>query len=170
MIELNKVMIVGRLTRDPEVRHIPSGAAVGKFSVALNRRINRERSETIYVDCECWDRQAEFLQQFFSKGKAIFVEGRLKTDSWEDQQTGQRRSRLVIVAERLSFVGGRDDAGGGDGEASRDEPGGQAAPPPRRSAPARSQDYATRQQATAAEPQYEPEQGSGAHTEDDIPF
>jgi single-strand DNA-binding protein len=86
----------------------------------VNRRRGRDNEETSYIDCEAWDRQAEFVQQWFTKGKPIFIEGRLKQDRWEDKATGQGRSKLILVCERASFVGGREDGqgeGGGDYEA-----------------------------------------------------
>lgn len=125
MIELNRVLLVGRLTRDPETRYTTSGTAVASFAIAVNRRRGRDQEEVAYIDCEAWDRQAEFVQQWFTKGKAIFVEGRLKQDRWEDKATGQNRSKLLVVCERAAFVGGRDEGGGGgDDDGGGGESGG----------------------------------------------
>jgi len=185
MIELNKVLLVGRLTRDPEVRHTPQGTAVGKFSIAVDRRVNKERKEVSFIDCECWERQAEFLQQWFTKGKPIFVEGRLKQDSWEDRDTGQKRTKMVIVAEKLSFVGGPDRAEGepgGDGDsgdapapaaaaprrppaqaAGASRPPQRPAPAPRPAAPAAAEDQGGRAEDYGDDNQ-------GGPTDDDLPF
>ncbi len=130
MGNLNKVMLMGRLTRDVEVRATPSGQEVAVFGLAINRVYyvgepgNREkREETTFVDCELWGRRAQALSSYTSKGSPIFIEGRLKLDSWEDRQTGQKRSKLLVSVENFEFIGGR----GGGHETSVERGGGQAA-------------------------------------------
>lgn len=118
MANLNKVLLIGRLTRDPESRTTPSGASVTAFGLAVNRVYTKRDSgekveETCFVDIEAWGRTGENIQRYMTKGRQIFVEGRLKFDSWERE--GQRRSKLSVVAENCQFLGGRDDNGGGGG-------------------------------------------------------
>ncbi len=118
MASLNKVMLIGNLTRDPEVRYTPKGSAVTDIGIAINRRYRVEdetREEVTFVDVTFWGRQAETIGQYMKKGRPIFIEGRLQLDSWEDKNTGQKRSRLRVVGENFQFLGGRDDAGGGGG-------------------------------------------------------
>ncbi|MCX7047073.1 MAG: single-stranded DNA-binding protein [Candidatus Sumerlaeota bacterium] len=107
MLELNKVMLVGNLTRDPEVRVLAGGSSVASFGVAIGRRRRDSRTneyvtETAFITVKAWNKQAEFMQQFFTKGKGIYVEGRLQQENWE--KDGQKLSRLVVVAERLAFA------------------------------------------------------------------
>ena len=115
----NKVMLMGRLTRDVEVRATPSGQEVAVFSLAINRTYfvggdgaREKREETTFVDCEMWGRRTQPLATYTSKGSPLFVEGRLKQDTWEDRQTGQKRSKVVVVVENFEFIGG---GGGGRG-------------------------------------------------------
>lgn len=115
----NKTILMGNLTRDPEVRALPSGAAVARISVAVNRVYNdkdgNKKEEVTFVDVDVFGKQAELMGKFFTKGKAILVEGRLKLDAWEDKTTGEKRQRLGVVMESFSFVGagkGGGDAGG----------------------------------------------------------
>lgn len=118
MASYNKVLLMGNLTRDVELKHIASGQAVAQLGLAVNRRFKtkdgEEREEVTFVDCEAWGRQAEVIHQYFSKGKPIFVEGRLKLDSWEDKE-GKKQSKLRVVIEEFQFVGGRDGGGEGGG-------------------------------------------------------
>ncbi len=122
MASLNKVMLIGNLTRDPEVRYTPKGSAVADLGVAVNRTYmtenNEKMQETTYVDVVVWSRLAELAGQYLHKGRAVFVEGRLQMDTWEDKATGQKRSRLRVVAENLQFL---DAKGGGGGGGSMDE-------------------------------------------------
>jgi single-strand DNA-binding protein len=116
MSSFNKVLLMGNLTRDPQVKHLPSNMIVAEFGLAASRRYRsaagEDRDETTFVDCSAFGRQAEVISQFCRKGKPIFVEGRLKYDSWEDKQTGGRRSKLTVVVENFQFVGSRDAASG----------------------------------------------------------
>ena len=116
MSSFNKVLLMGNLTRDPQVKHLPSNVIVAEFGLATSRRYRsaagEDRDETTFVDCTAFGRQAEVISQFCRKGKPVFIEGRLKYDSWEDKQTGNRRSKLTVVVENFQFVGGRDEATG----------------------------------------------------------
>jgi single-strand DNA-binding protein len=119
MPNLNKVQLMGNITRDPEVRYTPKGTAVTDISLAINRSFNSDdgerREETTFVDITFWGRQAEVIGEDRKKGRPLYVEGRLQLDSWEDKTSGQQRSRLKVVGENFQFLGGRDDAGGGGG-------------------------------------------------------
>lgn len=115
MASLNKVLLMGNLTRNPELRYTPNGVAVCQFGLAVNRRFlsaGQERSETCYVDILVWGRQGETVNQYMTKGSPIFLEGRLQMDQWEDKETGNKRSKLQIVAETVQFIGSRQ--GGAD--------------------------------------------------------
>ena len=114
MASFNKVVLVGNLTRDPEVRYITSGAAVSEIGLAVNRQwtdrnSNERKEETTFVDVTLWGRQAELCSQYLSKGSPVLIEGRLQLDQWEDQQTGQKRSKLKVVGEHMQFLSSRRD-------------------------------------------------------------
>jgi len=117
MASVNKVMLIGNLTRDPEVRYTPKGSAVADIGLAINRYFTLEngekREETTFVDVVLWGRQAELAQQYLSKGRPVFIEGRLQLDSWEDKTSGQKRSKLRVVGENMQFLGSPKDGGGG---------------------------------------------------------
>lgn len=121
MANLNKVMIIGNLTADPEVRTTPRGTSLTELRLAVNRITSGQgegerREETTFLDVTCWGRTGEIAAQYLSKGRPVFIEGRLQQDSWEDKQTGQRRSRIRIIAENLQLLGGRGEGapqGGG---------------------------------------------------------
>ena len=118
MANLNKVMLIGNLTRDPELRYTPKGTAVADIALAINRVWNNEQNvrqeETTFVDITLWGRQAELAQQYLTKGRGAYIEGRLQMDTWDDKQTGQKRSKLKVVAESLQFLpDGKGGTGGG---------------------------------------------------------
>jgi single-strand DNA-binding protein len=118
MANLNKVLLLGNLTRDPELRYTPKGTAVADVAVAINRVWNNEQNqrqeETTFVDITLWGRQAEIAQQYLTKGRGVFIEGRLQMDTWEDKASGQKRSKLKVVAENLQFMpDGKGNNGGG---------------------------------------------------------
>ena|SRR5829696_4368681 len=124
----NKVMLIGNLTRDPQVKHLPSQTVVAEFGLATNRKYRtaagEDKEETCFVDCSAFGKQAEVIGQFCQKGKAIFVEGRLKFDSWEDK-AGGKRSKVSVVVENFQFLGSRADELHGDPPVQRtmfDEP------------------------------------------------
>ena len=123
MANLNRVLMIGRLTRDPEIRQTPGGASVCDFGMATNRNytVNGEkREETCYVDMNAWGKQAELIKQYTSKGSQLFVEGRLQFDQWEAQDGG-KRSKLRVVVENFQFLSsGRREDRGGSGEQDLD--------------------------------------------------
>ena len=174
MANFNKVLLMGNLTRDPQLKYLPNQTPVVEFGIASNRRytVNGEqREEVTFVDCSAFGRPAEIINQYCQKGKPIFLEGRLKFDSWEDRTSGQKRSKLSVVVENFQFLGGRDDSGGGGGAGggrggyeSQDEYGGGSGggnrPPQRR--PERS--------APASKPADAPFDDQEQFGEDDIPF
>jgi len=151
MASYNKVILVGNLTRDPEVRYIPSGTAVCEVGLAVNRtwfdkQSNSRKEDTTFVDVTLWGRTAEVAGEYLAKGRSVLIEGRLQLDSWDDKETGKRRSKLKVVGEQMTMLGGRGEGGGsGGGGGSR-----RSAPP--------AQD--------PAEAYYEPNDEGGG----DVPF
>ena len=149
MPNLNKVMLMGNLTRDPEIKYTPKGTAIAHFGLAVNRNYSTEsgekREEVTFIDVEAWGRTAEVIGEYFKKGRPIFIEGRLKLDSWDDKQTGLKKSKLKVVADSFEFLGSREGGGGGPSGASGGDESGEgraesrpassfkkpAAPPPR---------------------------------------
>jgi single-strand DNA-binding protein len=117
MANLNRVLLIGNLTRDPEVRYTPKGTAVTDIGMAINRVFTSEdgerREEVTYVDVVLWARLAEIAGQYLKKGRPVFIEGRLQLDTWDDKQTGQKRSRMRVVAENLQLLGSRGESEGG---------------------------------------------------------
>lgn len=145
MPSLNKVFIMGNLTRDPELRVTPKGTPICQFSLAINRKFKMEsgetREEVIFVDVEAWGKQGEAIAKFVTKGRPLFVEGRLKLDQWEDKNTKEKRSKMKVVLEQFEFLGDGRGGGGGAGP-SNAEPGidqtnspERHSPPPRASSP-----------------------------------
>lgn len=118
MADFNKVLLIGRLTRNPELRYISSGTAVTELSLATGRSYKRGNGEkvdeTTYVDIVVWGRQAETATQYLSKGSSLLVEGRLNQDRWEDKETGKPRTKLNVVADRIQFLDSRGGNQGGD--------------------------------------------------------
>lgn len=113
----NKVILMGNLTRDPEMRVLPSNMPVASFGLAVNDRFKNKQTDQWeerpnFIDCEAFGRTAENIGKFFSKGKPIFIEGKLRLDQWEDRQSGQKRSKLKVVVDTFQFVGGREGGGG----------------------------------------------------------
>ena len=151
MASFNKVILVGNLTRDPELRYTPKGTAIAKIGLAVNRTWRNEAGETkeevTFVDVDIFGRTAENVGQYMRKGRPILIEGRLRLDQWDDKQTGQKRSRLGVVAETVQFLG--SPAGAGEG-------GSHSAPRVSRPAP--------------AAPAAEPVEGDGPPESDDVPF
>lgn len=119
---LNKVMLIGNLTADPDVRTTPRGNTVAELRLAINRTTfgsneGERREEVTYLDVTCWGRQAEVAGQYLAKGRPVFIEGRLQMDSWDDKQTGQKRTKIRVVAEYMQLLGSRDGGqqqGGGN--------------------------------------------------------
>ncbi len=116
---VNKVILIGNLGRDPEVRSTPSGQTVASFSLATNRkwrdRDGNRQEQTEWHSIVCWGRQAEIAGQYLTRGKQIYVEGRLQTSSWEDRQTGEKKYRTEVICDNFQMLGGRDGGGGGGG-------------------------------------------------------
>lgn len=121
MIELNKVLCTGRLTFDPDAKFTTSGMAVTEFSMAINRRGYGDKpDEVVFIRVTAWGKTAEFCSAYLFKGKAVYVEGRLKMDRWQDKKTGAERERIGIVADRVQFAESKgEEAGRGDAPAER---------------------------------------------------
>ena len=162
MANLNKVLLIGRLTRDPESRSTPSGQTVVSFGLAVNRTYTKRDSgekveETCFVDIEAWGRTGETIARYMNRGRQIFIEGRLKFDSWE--RDGQRRSKLSVVADTFQFLdsqGGGGQGGGGQGGGQSREYGQQQQRPPQQ-----------QQQQQQQQPPQQPAGGGGTTPQDD---
>jgi single-strand DNA-binding protein len=147
MASFNKVILLGNLTRDPEVRYTPKGTAVTELGMAVNRVYTAEngekREETTFVDVTLWGRTAEIAGEYLKKGRPVFIEGRLQLDTWDDKTSGQKRSKLKVVGEGLQLIGSRPGGGGGGGggddEGSSAPRSSRPAPPPK-AAPAAPDD------------------------------
>jgi single-strand DNA-binding protein len=117
MPNLNKVMLMGNLTRDPEIKYTPKGTAVADISLAINRvwknDAGQKQEDTTFVEVELWGRQAEIAGEYLKKGRPVYIEGRLKLDTWDDKQTGQKRSKMRVVGETLQLLGSRDGTNSG---------------------------------------------------------
>ena len=151
MASFNKVILVGNLTRDPELRYTPKGTAIAKVGLAVNRvwtnEAGEKKEEVTFVDVDIFGRTAENVGQYMRKGRPMLVEGRLKLDQWDDKQTGQKKSKLGVVAETVQFLGSAP--GGGEG-------GAPASPRPARPA--------------SGAPASEPVEGDAPPESDDVPF
>lgn len=140
MANLNKVFLMGNLTRDPETRVTPGGLSICKFGLAVNRvwrdKEGNQQEETTFVDVDAFGRQAETISKYVTKGRGLFVEGRLKLDQWENN-AGEKRSKLKVVLDNFQFIGGRGDGpGGGDSSDSGGSPYEENSPPARSAGPA----------------------------------
>jgi single-strand DNA-binding protein len=117
MASYNKVILIGNVTRDPEMQKLPNGTAIAKFGLAMNRKYKLEsgesRDEVTFVDVDLFGRTAEVAGQYVKSGDPIMIDGRLKFDQWEDKTSGQKRSRLSVVGEVLQLLGGKRDGGPG---------------------------------------------------------
>jgi len=109
MSSFNKVILMGNLTRDPELRTLPSGAEVCEFTLAVNEKY-KGKEEVSFIDCAAWNKVAETVSNYKKKGDSIIVEGKLKQESWVDKQSGQKRSKLKITVMSVTFVGGKSEA------------------------------------------------------------
>jgi single-strand DNA-binding protein len=132
MPALNKVHLIGNLTRDPELRVTPKGTSICQFGMAMNRQFKDEagqtRDDATFVDVEAWGKSADNIAKFCTKGKLLYVEGRLKLDQWEDKASGQKRSKIKVVCESFQFLGGK-------GEDSSSEAAERQSTPPRSGSP-----------------------------------
>jgi len=123
----NKVILMGRLTRDPELRYTPKGTAVAKLGLAISRTWKNDQGkqeETTFIDVDAFGKQAEVVGQYLTKGRPIHIEGRLKLDAWEDKNTGQKRSKLGVVMESFQFI--NDGKGQAPDQATRQQQGSSA--------------------------------------------
>lgn len=124
MASFNKVILVGNLTRDPELRYTPKGMAIAKVGLAVNRvwtsESGEKKEEVTFVDVDVFGRTAENVAQYMRKGRSILIEGRLRLDQWDDKQTGQKRSKLGVVAEIVQFLG--SPTGSSEGAAAAHRP------------------------------------------------
>jgi single-strand DNA-binding protein len=146
MANLNTVLLMGNLTRDPEVRYTPKGTAVCDISLAINRVLPAEqeggerREEVTYVDVTLWGKTAENAGKYLAKGRSVFVDGRLALETWDDKQTGQKRSKLKVVAESLQFLGSKPAQGQSEVSAGSKPAGQRPAPAGQKSKPERDPD------------------------------
>ena len=119
MASFNKVMLMGNLTRDPEIKYTPKGTAIADIGLAVNRNYTTEsgekREEVTFIDVTLWGRVAEIVGEYCKKGRPLFVEGRLQLDTWDDKATGQKRSKLKVVGENIQLLGSREGGAGGGG-------------------------------------------------------
>ena len=124
MASFNKVILIGNLTRDPQVKYTTGGTAVTELGLAVSRQwfdkqSNSKKEETTFVDTTLWGRTAEIAGEYLAKGRPVLIEGRLQLDTWDDRETGQKRSKLKVVGDNMTMLGSRaDGAGGGTGRAS----------------------------------------------------
>lgn len=157
MASYNRVLLMGNVTRDPEVKYTPKGTAVAELGLAVNRVYTADngekREEVTFIDVTLWGRQAEVAGQYVKKGRSVFIEGRLQLDSWDDKQTGQKRSKLKVIGDNMQMIGPRPDGegGGGGGGSSRPSNSSSRPTPPQKKEP--------------SDPDLEP-----PAEEDDIPF
>ena len=153
MASFNKVILMGNLTRDPELRYTPKGTAIAKIGLAVNRvwtsESGEKKEEVTFVDVDVFGRTAENVGQYMRKGSPILIEGRLRLDQWDDKATGQKRQKLGVVAETVQFLGSPRGAEGGPSEPSQP-----------RSRPA----------SAPTAPAAEPVHGDGPPESDDVPF
>jgi single-strand DNA-binding protein len=164
MANLNKVMIIGNVTRDPEIKYTPQGRAVTDLSVAVNRtyKVGEEkREEVTYVEVTLWGRTAETAGEYCKKGRAVFIEGRLQLDSWEDKTTGQKRNKLRVVGDDYQLLDRRPTGGGGPSSSGDEEYSDRPAPREQAQGGGGGSGGFSRGGNTATQPPIE---------EDDIPF
>jgi single-strand DNA-binding protein len=147
MASFNKVILLGNLTRDPEVRYTPKGSAVCDLGIAINRSYTldsgEKREEVTYVDVVLWARLAEIAGEYLKKGRPVFIEGRLQLDTWDDKQSGQKRSKLRVIGETMQLLGGRPPGaggGGGEGGEGKESRPSKTTPPPKAAAGAEPDD------------------------------
>lgn len=122
---VNKVILIGNLTRDPEIKHTSRGSAVTDIGLALNRVYTSEngerKEETTFVEVTLWGRTAEIAGEYLKKGRQVYIEGRLQLDTWEDKQSGQKRSKLRVVAENMVLLNSGKGGGSGGGSAAGED-------------------------------------------------
>ena len=162
MASFNKVILVGNLTRDPQVKYTTGGTAVTEIGLAVNRQwfdkqSNTKKDETTFVDVTLWGRTAEIAGEYLAKGRPVLIEGRLQLDTWDDKETGQKRSKLRVVGENMTMLGSRGDAPVGAG-------GNRSAGSPSRSTEGDMPPHVTSEEYTGGE------ESSGGPPADEVPF
>jgi len=163
MASFNKVILVGNLTRDPQVKYTTGGTAVTEIGLAVSRQwfdkqANAKKEETTFVDITLWGRTAEIAGEYLAKGRPVLIEGRLQLDTWDDRETGQKRSKLRVVGENMTMLGSRSDGpGGGGGGGPRSSGGGRS---PEASSQEPPSDYNS----------YDEPSAGGNEGSDDVPF
>ena len=174
MANYNRIVLVGNLTRDPQLKYLPSQMPVVDFGLAVNHKWRskdgQDREEVLFVDCSCFGKGAEIINTYCQKGKQLLVEGRLKLDVWEDKQGGGKRSKHSVVVDNFQFLGGREGgAGGGAQQQTDDDTSGGA--------PARAPARPPQQARPAPPPRQQPQPPADApfaeeqqFNDDDIPF
>lgn len=172
MANLNKVFLIGRFTRDPELRYTPAGTAIAEFCLAMNRKwtdqSGQKKDSVCFVDLQAWGRQGEVISEYMKKGRQIFIEGRLDLSQWEDKE-GQKKSRLKVVVEGFQFLDG-----GGSGHKAEDSPdaeshAGSLGAPSRPTRPSKAESTGTRAPKTA-ESARSSDSSEDEFDMDDIPF
>ncbi len=166
MASVNKVILIGNLTRDPEIKYTPKGTAIADIGLAVNRTYSTDsgekREEVTFIDVTLWGRVAEIVGEYCKKGRPLYVEGRLQLDSWDDKATGQKRSKLKVVGENIQLLGGREggpgSGGGGGGSGGESNEGGR---------PEARSSGTVRKPATPPRPPADPDLDAEG---DDIPF
>jgi single-strand DNA-binding protein len=165
MASFNKVILMGNLTRDPQVRYLPSGQAVAEVGLAVNRswfdkQANQRKEEVTFVDVTLWGRTAEVAGEYLTKGAGVLIEGRLQLDQWDDKESGQKRSKLKVVGEQMTMLPRAGGSGGGGGGFQRS------------AAPAPAQEFGGGESAPAPAQAggFEPPQGGGSPPDDNVPF
>src|SRR5438874_2526989 len=166
MANFNKVILAGNLTRDPQLRYLPSQTAVVDFGLAVNHKWRtaqgEDREEVLFIDCTCFGKQAETINKYCQKGKSLLVEGRLKYETWDDKESGAKRSKHKVVVDGFQFLGGRDGGGGGGGGGGGSEATEQRPRPAARPQQTRSAENKPESQAPIGDEEH--------FKEDDIPF
>lgn len=135
MASLNRVFLIGNLTRDPELRVTPKGTPIAQFGIAVNRKFKKEDGsdgeEVTFVDIEAWGKQGELVAKYLTKGSPAMIEGRLKFEQWDDKTTGKKMSKLKVVLDNVQFLSTRGGAGGGEGQPPSEAPAQPSAQPSR---------------------------------------
>ncbi|MBX9742019.1 MAG: single-stranded DNA-binding protein [Chthoniobacterales bacterium] len=162
MANLNKVQLIGNITRDPEVKYTPKGTAVTDLGLAINRFYSTDngekREEVTFVDVTLWGRQAEIAGEYCKKGRSIYIEGRLQLDSWEDKVSGQKRNKLRVIGENIQLLGSRPGASSGETAGSE---GGEEE---------RSYTRSSRSGSSSASRPVQPSSSKMNDEDDDVPF
>jgi single-strand DNA-binding protein len=178
MANYNRIILVGNLTRDPQLKYLPSQTAVVEFGLAVNHKFRtkdgQEREEVLFIDCSCFGKGADIINQYCHKGRPLLVEGRLKLDSWEDKQGGGKRYKHTVVVDNFQLMGGRDGGAPGGGDQSYDQSSGDPPPPRAPARPPQARPPQGQRAAPPSSPQQPPAEAPFGEeqqfSEDDIPF